>query len=373
MHRKRQERIAQNLAADLYRTWQILNVDDLDGTQIQWAEAALDKVVAAREESQREADRFMREYRQALIPDMGREDALPPLMTLDEQHDPDTLPQSLPDRFPSRDVIRRGSGLVDRGTGEPVQPLTASEPDKARIAAQLLVTGPGEVKRLMPSPPDAAMNKAFNAHVGAATRIALDGGRDQVISAVGKDTKARGWARFMEQGACYFCAILASRGVTYKETSFDASDKRFKGNSPALADEAHSARVHDNCQCTTRPVYTDRDELDSEAERALAVWKDATPGFTDRDAINAFRREWERGNPGKARPNRKAEKKRDREIERMMKDPAVEDVDKARKLLPGLEASLALLKKKGFDNDSMPVKWHEAEIARLSEVIAREA
>lgn len=372
LHRKRQEQIAENLAYDLHKIWQILDFEDLDGTQIQWVDAALNRVVAAREESQREADKFIREYRQALNPDL--DDPLPPLMTHEEWADPDVLPRQLTEQFPSRDVKRVGSSLMDKSTSGPVQSLSVREVDKGRLAAQLIATGPAEVKRLMPAPPDLAMDKAFVAHAGAAVKVSLGGGRDQVIDTVAADVKALGWARFLEQGACYFCAMVASQGAVFKEHSWDASDKKFTGHGGSLLEDSKTARAHDNCKCTLRPVYRPEDEYDFESGRALSVWNSATPGYSksNRDALNAFRRQWERGEPGKAQTP-PGVSKRDAAIERMMKDPAIEDVVKARKLLPSVEKSLNVLKKKGFDDDSMPVKWHVAEIARLRELIDGDA
>jgi hypothetical protein len=83
----------------------------------------------------------------------------------------------------------------------------------------------------------------------AASRIAADGGREQVKVDVQADRRALGWIRITRGvGTCYFCAMLASRGPVYQEDSFDESDVRFEGPG--------RHKVHDNCSCSLRAVFT---------------------------------------------------------------------------------------------------------------------
>ena len=70
-------------------------------------------------------------------------------------------------------------------------------------------------------------------------RLVLNAGRDAIVAAVEQDREAKAWARVPEPDACYFCAVLATRGAVYK-TAHAAGD-----------DNAY----HDHCRCHVEPVF----------------------------------------------------------------------------------------------------------------------
>jgi hypothetical protein len=80
--------------------------------------------------------------------------------------------------------------------------------------------------------------------------------------------------------------MLASRGLVYKEDSFEFSNEQFEG--------AGEQKVHDFCGCGLRPAYRDVDELPDRTAELEQMWIDSgstrRPGET---AINAFRRLYE--------------------------------------------------------------------------------
>lgn len=90
------------------------------------------------------------------------------------------------------------------------------------------------------------------------------------------------WARVLTGAEdCAFCVMLASRGAVYKSkaTAERTEDNPFQ-------------RYHDNCDCVAVPVYTSKNwPGKAEADALYKFWLEATDGFTQRDAINALRRE----------------------------------------------------------------------------------
>lgn len=109
---------------------------------------------------------------------------------------------------------------------------------------------------------------------GAATRIALDGGRQTVVLTVDDDRQALGWMRVTRPGACAFCAMLASRGPVYK-TSRSAGDD--------------TNRFHDHCLCDIEPVYSRATTWPESSRNAHDLWASSTASLSGRDAMKAFR------------------------------------------------------------------------------------
>lgn len=72
---------------------------------------------------------------------------------------------------------------------------------------------------------------------GAATRMALDAGRDTIIGSSKADRQARGWARHTEPGACAFCLLLSTRGPAYN------------------SEQSAGFEAHDHDRCQPEPVF----------------------------------------------------------------------------------------------------------------------
>lgn len=96
-------------------------------------------------------------------------------------------------------------------------------------------------------PPDAtAERNAQDALSSEVEQMVLDQGRDAIIRAVQQDKAAKGWARVTEPGACYFCAMLATRGAVYRSEStanFRAHTKQPNGTGGT-------------CRCHAEPVFS---------------------------------------------------------------------------------------------------------------------
>jgi hypothetical protein len=114
-------------------------------------------------------------------------------------------------------------------------------------------------------------------------RHVQNGGRQTLIDASKKDTKSLGYVRVTKDKPCFFCAMLASRGLVYAKDSFDASDARFTGDG--------TAKVHDSCQCGIKPVYTRKDPLVEDSKVYTDLW--SRWGAGGGDAALRFRRGYE--------------------------------------------------------------------------------
>jgi hypothetical protein len=72
--------------------------------------------------------------------------------------------------------------------------------------------------------------------IAGAEKLTLDSGRRTVLTNVKRDREARGWARIPEPNACYFCALLSTRGPVY-----NADTVKFQ--------------THNHCRCHPEPVF----------------------------------------------------------------------------------------------------------------------
>jgi hypothetical protein len=117
---------------------------------------------------------------------------------------------------------------------------------------------------------------------GAAQKMVVDTGRNTLIDAIEKDKECRGWARQARPDGCSFCAMLSTRGMVYKEHSFDASNARFTGGDSTI-------KVHDHCHCVPVPVFADHYEPPAYVREWQQIYKDSTRGKSNAEARNAFR------------------------------------------------------------------------------------
>lgn len=91
--------------------------------------------------------------------------------------------------------------------------------------------------------------------VGSLERMLGDAARQTTMENVKRDSRAAGWQRHTQPGACGFCQMLHGRGGVYKRKTADFAS-------------------HDNCRCTAAPSWdTDAPEVDVrtyEASESLA-------------------------------------------------------------------------------------------------------
>lgn len=235
-HRLAQARIGAQTVRDLLNVFPLLDPADLDATTTAWLRAAVPIIQLRRTTSARLSANYLGTFR-AL--ELGTSTGFVP--TLREQ--------------------------------APVEQLTTS----------LTVTGPVALKKAITGGRTlivaADLAKAGSAR--AAMRHALNGGRDTIHASIDTDAKALGWARTTSGIPCAFCALLASRGPIYKTEQ-----------SATIAEDG--LKYHDDCSCSAEPVYRADAEWPGQGRELQALWENSTHGFSGKDAINAFRRAYER-------------------------------------------------------------------------------
>jgi hypothetical protein len=165
--------------------------------------------------------------------------------------------------------------------------LDWGDADEATIRS-LLVTGPSAMKRA--SKNGLNENQARRLVVvqasGSATRHVLNGARDATLELIKADAVAVGYIRVTAANPCAFCAMLASRGPVYHDASFAESDPRFEGPG--------TVKVHDNCACTVKAVFSRAAQWPGRAAEFRQMWRDNIEGqYSGRDALNAWRRLYE--------------------------------------------------------------------------------
>lgn len=109
-----------------------------------------------------------------------------------------------------------------------------------------------------------AREDATKAITGSVMRHAQNGGRQTLYDNILEDPVALGYIRVTRTNPCYFCAMLASRGIVFGVDSFDESDPRFTGTG--------NAKVHDSCFCSLKPVYVTDDPLLVDVANFEALW-----------------------------------------------------------------------------------------------------
>ena len=122
----------------------------------------------------------------------------------------------------------------------------------------------------------------------ATVRHAQAGGRETILQNQAQDEVAIGWVRVTREKPCWFCAMLASRGLEYrafKEGAFSGSNSRYVGSG--------DAKVHDGCGCSLKAVYTKKDPLVDRTKDFSDMWTRWGAGGNDGTSVDAalrFRR-----------------------------------------------------------------------------------
>ena len=174
-------------------------------------------------------------------------------------------------------------GTIDPGVRKSL--LAVGPYDYMNKASQIetLKVGPQQKKAMLVEAKQVTSTKL----AGATIRHAQAGSRQTIHDNVEADRVALGYVRVTKDKPCFFCAMLASRGLRYrafKEDSFDLSDQRFTGDG--------DAKVHDNCGCSLKPVYANNDPMVKKTKEFAYLWSRWGAGG-GRDATLRFRRGYE--------------------------------------------------------------------------------
>ena len=175
---------------------------------------------------------------------------------------------------------RRAAGL---GTFTPQLP--AALPDE-QVLRTVDVTGIGTFQRSLRAgaTPSQAVDRTAVTLSGSASRLALDGGRSVVVTAVQDDDAAIGWLRITDADPCPWCLMMASRGAVYHSAASAGAAK----NSEFIGDG--NFKWHDHCGCTAVPVFDHEDPRLAHADDLYEQWQRVTAGHSGQDAVNTWRR-----------------------------------------------------------------------------------
>lgn len=246
-HQVAQEQIAASTAAGLALLWPLLNFADLDKSTPGWLHAVTLQIERGWNESAAEGFQFFKGALLSMEPDAELPEA--PVKV----------------QFPAQE-----------------------------IQTAMRVTGPVEVKRQLARavPEGEAMQAGKDRSEGVGVAKTVDGGRSAVMAEVErvapkriKQRKAIGWARVTDDAPCYFCAILASKGAVYlSKDAFKSTDAKYEGKG--------TAKVHDHCACTMRPVFSTSDRWDKRAKYFLDQWEKFGTATANSTAENEFRKQY---------------------------------------------------------------------------------
>lgn len=216
---------------------------------------------------------------------------------------------------------------------------------------------------LQPDPIDAMSGAASNAMFETSRQTVIDNANTEGIK----------WMRYAEETACGFCKMLAVRGFMY-------SSKQ-----AAEAVSHKDAAGHPKCNCT---AYPDRGDTALKPENLMqyevlvkgwekqyfaarkAVGKNAGSIANAIDYMPGGRRyKGDNAPPHEPRMPKPVSKPAKPKATTAPK-PGETDVQTAKRLLPGLESSLANLRAQGLAESSPQIQYHLTQIARWNSVLA---
>lgn len=244
-----ENREAAKIAAIVALTYQQrVNVDDPSSIE-RWLALVVGKLISSNDSGARRAAAYFQAARRLEVPDAPRFSATASI------------------------------GMVDEG-----------------VRQSLLTVGPYDVTNKVNKAREAGFNadqvkivrsranrEAVRALAASTIRHAQSGSRQTIEDNSRQDRTALGWIRVTKANPCYFCALLASRGIQwrpYSEDSFAESNARFTGDA--------NAKVHDECGCAMKPVWSDNDPLLPKSEEFLDMWQTWGNG-TSMEAVRNFR------------------------------------------------------------------------------------
>lgn len=231
-HRLLQGRVASGTVRDLLRLWALVDPVDLGGTIDPFARAGLALVQAGRRASASAAQRYYVAFRQT-------------------------------------------EGI--RGT---IVVTTAVSPPDEFVAGALRGGGLAGIRnaRLRGADVTTAHQNGFVKMSGSAVQLVAGGGRETLLDAIRSDPEAQGFQRVTDGSPCAFCAMVASRGIVFKEEATAGFE------------------AHGHCGCTAEPAF-EGSRVRPDNARFAAEWRDATQGLSGSEALAAYRRSLARRDP----------------------------------------------------------------------------
>lgn len=227
-HRRTQVRTAITADSQARRTWDLLDLQNLDQSQPIWKRAVLDLLSRWYKISANQAAEYLPQFRKAETGDLAGFEVKVP--KFDRKKIGETL-----DWFGSTNV-------------------------KWHISQDLTQ--------------QTAFEAARRIFLGAFHEAVLAGSRDTIKATAKADTRAVGWRRVSDGHPCAFCAMLVSRGPAYTSEA------------KALSKQGSSDPYHPHCGCTVEIVYGDWQPTELEQQWVDGYYRaaESIPAETPRTA-----------------------------------------------------------------------------------------
>jgi hypothetical protein len=289
--RREQVAIRAGFLAEFLALWGLLDPRNLDRTTPGWVRAVLALIELWRQSSADAALDYYRDFRSIEVPGV---EPLPEIRFIDTLSAERAARRAAREAAPSvkrNPAAPRSQGLVrrrDRDAGLVIDWGAR----RGAVQASLEILGPINIKSKVGrgKPLELATREALVDASGAAARHVLEGDREAKITAMRNDSRMIGWVRVTDGNPCSFCAMLASRGVSwgpYGAQSFDKSDARFIGGG--------QFKVHDHCGCTLEAVYSRASALPGNSKEMRDLWNaNIRNRYSGKDALRAWRRLYEK-------------------------------------------------------------------------------
>lgn len=169
----------------------------------------------------------------------------------------------------------------------------------AALGAQNLEDRVGQIDDSAPATEVDALRQAAHDQAGAqqaaaSSRVVMNGARSTTWTMQQGDARAIGWVRVSTTGTpCGWCAMLISRGITYKDGKAGVGTL-YGSERSATFDYDDGDKYHDNCHCIAVPVFSTDWLLNSPLfdlnRRYGEQWPTATEGLGGKSALTAWRR-----------------------------------------------------------------------------------
>lgn len=301
-HRQAQLALRAEFLAQFLGLWPLLDSRRLDETSPGWVAAVLLLIRSFRERSAQLSTGYFVDFRQVELPAAAAAPGLDvpatrgrprpsPSSRLRSATAPRPTPQLAGQAAPQLRPERRVQwdfddsafrNRPDRRVRIDIPEIDWTPSDRAAVVS-LNVTGPvsQKSKAARGRPLQAARDESFIEAAGAGSRHVLTGGRRSLLTLLESDPQAVGWVRVTDGDPCAFCAMLASRGITY------------------TSEASAGLKAHDRCACTAEIAYSRNGPLPGRAQDFRDLWAEVV-GFAPNnrysgaEAIRAFRREYER-------------------------------------------------------------------------------
>lgn len=160
------------------------------------------------------------------------------------------------------------------GVPDTVPPIIAAPPAPEYVANLIRGAAVVGIMRARGAGRDvaAALDAGFVEVAGQTTSLVLGGGRKTMLATMGADRAAKGYRRVTSGTPCSFCAMIASRDVSFR----------------------YDFESHAHCRCSMEPAYAGSQPTAAQ-QQWRTLWDESTVGLSGGEARNAFRRAYEAG------------------------------------------------------------------------------